>query len=55
MKQFEKSFDMRSARGDGYELSKEIICKIDALLMLASTPPVTLQHLKYHHLILKDW
>ena len=30
---------MRSVGGDGYGLSKEINCKIDALLKLASTPP----------------
>ena len=38
----EKSLDMdmRSIGGDGHTLSKEINCKIDALLKLTSTPPV---------------
>ena len=40
MERCEKPFDMRSVVGDGYELSKEINCKIDALLMPTSTAPV---------------
>jgi hypothetical protein len=40
MEQFVKSLDMRSVGGDGYGLSKEINCKIGALLRLDSYPPV---------------